>query len=124
MKLKVYNSQYDRKDSYFFEVPEFHYYEGEPAQVKWASADELAIRTKDNVGLRIIQRRWIREIDGQPYEYKTQGAIQTITRLVQGSKGSEYEVTVGPGTKSCSCPGFQFRGQCKHVEAVTKELAC
>lgn len=124
MKLKVYNSQYDRKDSYFFKVEEFNYYEGELTTVKWAGPDELAFKTNDQVGLRIIQRKHIREIDGKPYEYKTEGANKTITRLIAGSRGAEYEVTVGPGKKSCTCPGFTFRGKCKHVEQVEKELTC
>jgi hypothetical protein len=114
MRLKVYNTQYDRRDAYFFTVPEFHYYEGLETQVKWAGADQLAIRTNDQVGLRIIQRRNIREIDGVAYEY-SEGVIKTVTRIVQGSKGQDYTVTLGKNP-SCTCPGFTFRGSCKHVK--------
>lgn len=119
MKLKVYNTQYDRKDAYFFEVAEFNYYEGEPTKVKWAGAHELAITTADSVGLRIIQRKNIREIDGKPYTY-SEGVIESITRIVKGSKGQEYTVTTG-AAPSCTCPGFTFRGKCKHVEMVTND---
>jgi hypothetical protein len=35
---------------------------------------------------------------------------------VPGSKGNTYFVNVEE--KSCTCPGFQFRGNCKHVEAL------
>lgn len=122
MKLTVYNTQYDRRDAYFFPVEEFHYYEGEPVTVKWAGAHELAIRTNDSVGLRIIQRKNIREIDGQPYTY-TEGLNKTVTRIVAGSKGASYEVSVGPGGSKCTCQGFTFRGKCKHVEALEQELA-
>jgi uncharacterized Zn finger protein len=114
MKLKVYNTQYDRRTAYFFPVDEFHYYEGEETTCKWAKSHELAIRTNDSVGLRIIQRRNIREIDGQAYEY-SEGVVQTVTRIVQGSKGAEYLVTLGANA-SCTCPGFTFRGRCKHTE--------
>jgi hypothetical protein len=38
---------------------------------------------------------------------------------VKGSKGNTY--FVNPEDKTCTCPGFTFRGACKHVE---KELSC
>ena len=36
------------------------------------------------------------------------------TKVVLGSKGDKYLVT----KNSCSCPGFTFRGQCKHLVKV------
>ena len=38
---------------------------------------------------------------------------------VAGSKGNEYTVTEDSGKWSCTCPGFTYRGSCKHI----KELA-
>ena len=38
---------------------------------------------------------------------------------VRGSKGDIYKVTDVNGNLSCTCSGFRFRGECKHI----KELA-
>ncbi len=116
MRVKVFNTQWLRRHLYFFTVAEFHEYEGEVVKCKWAGDHELAIVTADSVGLRIIQRRHIREIDGRPYEW-TEGvqSIQDRSIEVPGSKGKTYTVSLGRN-KNCTCPGFIFRGSCKHIK--------
>jgi hypothetical protein len=42
--------------------------------------------------------------------------VETAVIEVQGSKGKTY--FVDPEAKSCTCPGYTFRGNCKHVEAL------
>ena len=37
---------------------------------------------------------------------------------VTGSKGDVYKVTELNGNYSCTCSGFRFRGDCKHVKSV------
>lgn len=39
---------------------------------------------------------------------------QTNLIEVKGSKGDSY--FIDPDAKTCTCPGFQFRGKCKHLE--------
>ncbi len=116
MKLKVYNTMYERRTSYFFEIPEFNYYEGDEVNVKWVKPEEIAVSTglKD-FSFRVIQRKYIREIDGKPYKFEVKPKKEEV-RLVQGSNGKVYEVT----SHSCTCPGFTFRGTCKHVSNSTK----
>jgi hypothetical protein len=38
---------------------------------------------------------------------------------VEGSKGNSYEIDTDKET--CSCPGFNFRGNCKHINNYLKE---
>ena len=40
------------------------------------------------------------------------------TWTVKGSKGDVYKVTDANGLLSCTCSGFRFRGDCKHVKSI------
>lgn len=41
---------------------------------------------------------------------------------VEGSRGSIYAVTMKDGVAtSCTCPGYTFRKQCKHLQIATNE---
>lgn len=52
------------------------------------------------------------EIKPNPFKEKK----QSNTIAVQGSKGQTYYLD--PEAKTCTCPGFTFRGACKHLELV------
>lgn len=58
--------------------------------------------------------RTFQELKFNPFQ-KAAPAKSHIRR-VQGSKGHVYEVNTRAGT--CTCPGFTFRGHCRHVEAA------
>ena len=45
------------------------------------------------------------------------------TWTVAGSKGNEYTVTQELGAWSCTCSGFKFRGQCRHVEEISSTVS-
>jgi hypothetical protein len=40
-------------------------------------------------------------------------AVNSSTKVVKGSKGNEYILDLDEGT--CTCPGFKFRGKCRHI---------
>jgi hypothetical protein len=39
------------------------------------------------------------------------------TIIVEGSKGQRYTLTRANGTWACSCPGYQYRGKCRHADS-------
>ena len=47
-------------------------------------------------------------------EPEPEGRVWTV----KGSKGDEYKVAELNGNWSCSCSGFRFRGDCKHVKEL------
>jgi hypothetical protein len=43
--------------------------------------------------------------------------------IVVGSGGNRYTVTEQAGQLACSCSGFRFRAQCRHVDHMRQTLA-
>jgi hypothetical protein len=62
---------------------------------------------------------------GRKFEKADKGLFEASasTNLieVQGSKGAVYYVD--PELHSCTCPGFTFRGKCKHTDVLVDSLA-
>jgi len=119
MKVTIRNPQFEYKGRYFFEVPEFITYEGDEVKCgKWEDPNEVLCLTTDIdfFPVRSIQRKWIYSIDGNSVLH-VPIKKETVTKIIKGSKGQEYVVTIG-AKKSCTCPGFTFRGDCKHVKEI------
>jgi hypothetical protein len=56
-----------------------------------------------------------------PVQFKTklkEDEPEGRTWTVKGSKGDEYKITEVNSNLSCTCSGFRFRGDCKHVKSV------
>jgi hypothetical protein len=48
-------------------------------------------------------------------EPEPEGRVFTVT----GSKGDQYTVNEVRGSWSCTCSGFRFRGECKHIKELS-----
>jgi hypothetical protein len=111
MQVTVQNPLFG-SDRYRFLQPEFFTYTGDSVTLKHVGADALALSTGiADFPVRVIPRAWITMIDGVAY---THASSQTQIKIVKGSKGEEYTVTLG-AKPHCTCTGFQFRKTCKHI---------
>ncbi len=64
-------------------------------------------------GIKIDRRgRKFVKLDPNPFDAQPESNAMVVE--VQGSKGAVYFVNKEEGT--CTCPGFGFRGSCKHVK--------
>jgi hypothetical protein len=79
---------------------------------KWVGADSICISTGlAHFPFRIIDRERILELGNAPV-----AAPRSETFIVKGSKpGTTYTVTRDGSHWSCTCVGFGFRKDCKHV---------
>jgi hypothetical protein len=53
--------------------------------------------------------RKFESVTPNPFKVKTQSNLIKV----KGSKGNEY--TIDTDAQTCNCPGFTFRGACKHL---------
>jgi len=119
MRVTVSNPQYFEPNRYSFTQPKTIVYEGEQLPIpKWASTGSIALATGNpSWPFRLIDVSIIVSIDDQPQlEPKQTSSARTVT--VEGSKGQSYVVTIAPSGKSCTCSGFSFRRNCKHLNMV------
>ena len=68
-------------------------------------------------GRKFKQLDWPSEPDSV-YFAKKKPEPGTVT--VSGSNGKIYTLTPGPRGWMCSCPGFTFRGACRHAAGITQ----
>lgn len=61
-------------------------------------------------------------IEGQALNRTEFSKLLTIETTVAGSKGNVYNVVSKGGKWSCTCTGFQFRNQCKHIAEVKSNI--
>ena len=93
-------------------------YEGEVVNPdKWMDTDSFKVFTGNpDLPYSVISASNVSDV-----KYITGGAGRAVksdvkTFSVKGSKGEVYTVTQTGTRWSCSCVGFQFRRQCKHIK--------
>jgi SWIM zinc finger len=61
-------------------------------------------------------------VEPNPFENVPQAVIEQTSevREIEGSKGNKYYLNVDD--KTCTCPGFTYRGTCKHVKELETNL--
>lgn len=79
------------------------------AYIKWGKGEPEYLRTP-----LPIDKRGRKFVAVTPSPFKKQVSDNRIP--VQGSQGKTYYVD--PDEKTCTCPGFTFRGTCKHLSIV------
>jgi SWI/SNF-related matrix-associated actin-dependent regulator 1 of chromatin subfamily A len=95
--------------------------------VKQASEDFRASHHPDARGTAAV--RTASEI--QAFTRALEGLLKVLSgssskrfRIASAShKGVEYEVVVADADVTCTCPGFEYRGQCRHARDVKAALA-
>jgi len=74
------------------------------------AGDDVAFYFKKGIKNFDKRGRKFHRVDTKQFKQsKNESNVITIT----GSKGQQY--TIDPEAKSCSCPGFTYRGACKHL---------
>lgn len=116
--LKVKNMVWSYRDNYAPGVvnDEYNVYAGTIMREKWFDSSEIGITTGNpEFPFRRINRSRIVEVNGATVSH-TPIVQKSSEIVVKGSKGNNYIVTKHNGKASCTCPGFNFRRSCKHLE--------
>jgi len=115
--IKVENIMWPYRDRYAPGVirDEYNFYTGTVVYEKWYKPNEVGLTTgQDWFPVRVVQRERIVEVNDLPVDY-SEPASDRIEVKVTGSKGNEYTIVKEHGKSTCTCPGFQFRGRCRHI---------
>jgi len=85
----------------------------------WLTDREFCLSGNKDWPIRVLNMDYIENIELLSGSFKE---VNTDTKVyeISGSKGSKYIVTSNKKGWTCTCPGFQFRKQCKHVSELSK----
>lgn len=122
--IKVKNPIWPMRKAYasYMDIPEFNTYEGnvildhkavKPGQIGLTAHDPY----NPGFNMRVID---IERIVGEDNQVIAPPKAEVKTWEVQGSKGKTYTVIADYGRYSCSCPAFQFKHACKHIDEIKR----
>lgn len=120
VSIKVRNPLWPARDRYAQLIPEFNYYTGTIVPtLRGFGNDVVCISTgQKQFPVRVIDRDRIVGLDAAESK-----EINFESWVVIGSKGSKYNVTKNDKHFECSCPSYQFRRSCKHINELKSRLA-
>lgn len=101
--------------------PDFLEFEGKVlSPFKWLNDRQFCLSGNSTWPVRVINADSIIDLKLLSGELKN---VNTDVRIfeVDGSKGNKYIVTSNSKGWTCTCSGFQFRKQCKHVSDLSKK---
>lgn len=117
MRIKVRNRNHARRHLLAGHHPEFQIWEGEQVKAPdWVVPGTIALTTGNpQWPVRLIDPEVIVSIDEEQVAApRVDNGIRVIE--VNGTKpGVKYQVTIAPGVRSCTCPGFTYRKSCRHI---------
>ena len=120
--LKVHNPIWRFKHVYasYVDVPEYHTYRGQlVAPVRGDPAGTVRITSGDPLyPVRLIDIDRIVGMEDHVPTPKNESDVWTVV----GSSGSKYIVTRTGRSFECTCAGFGFRRQCRHVNELRDKL--
>jgi hypothetical protein len=117
-KIRVRMS-YSQGPKMFPPSASFREYQGEVIKpYKWLSDRQFCMTGDNEMPVRVITVNLVEDIQllaGKFATVNTQAKVYTVA----GSKGNSYTVTSNGRGWDCTCSGFQFRKQCKHVSELS-----
>lgn len=98
--------------------PDVNVFEGTVVpKYKWLNDRQFCMTGDDTMKIRVIDMEFVKDIELLSGSVKN---VDTDVKVyeVAGSKGNKYIVTKDSKGWDCTCPGFVFRKNCRHLDLV------
>ena len=119
--IKVLNPVWHMRDRFAQDIKQYNTFTGTIVPtLRGYGNDVLCLTTgQKQFPVRVIDRDRIVGLD----EDKKPSQNNYESWVVIGSKGSKYNVSRNDKHFECSCPSYQFRRSCKHINELKTRLA-